>query len=122
MLWAVLLGAALPAALTPTTQAATAETREVVVTPREPRPDVFFLAGRVRPDYAKKPAILQRRNCADCTWFAFERFRTDARSRFKRSIPDLEPDRTKVCYRVKVPGGRGFEAAFSDANCLGAIT
>lgn len=118
---AVLLGAGPPAALTPAASAAPAETREVLVKPREPRPDVFFLTGRVRPDYARKPAILQRRNCADCAWFAFERFRTDAHSRFKRPIPDLEADRTKVCYRVKVPGGRGFKSALSESNCLGPI-
>jgi len=97
------------------------ETREVVVSPREPRPDVFFLAGLVRPDYARGPAILQRRNCVGCAWFGFERFRTDARSRFKRSVPDLESGRTRVCYRVKVPGGRGFAPAYSETNCLGPL-
>ena len=108
-------------ATTPPAHAGPGETREVIVKPREPRPDVFLLTGRVRPDYAKRPAILQRRNCADCAWFAFERFRTDARSRFRLSIPDLEPGRTKVCYRVKVPAGKRFATALSEGNCIGAI-
>ena len=68
---------------------APAETREVIVQPREPRPDVFFLAGRVKPGYERKPAILQRRNCGSCAWFGFEHFRTDGNSRFKRPVPDL---------------------------------
>lgn len=122
MVWAVLLAGGLVVVVTPPVQGAPAETREVVVKPREPRPDVFYLAGRVRPDYALKPAVLQRRNCGDCSWFAFERFRTDARSRFRLSVPDLEPGRSKVCYRVRVPGGKGFEEAVSETNCLGPVT
>ena len=121
MVWAVLLAAGPVVVVTPPAQGAAAGTREVVVKPREPRPDVFYLVGRVRPDYALKPAVLQRRNCGDCSWFAFERFHTDERSRFKRLVPDLEPGRTKVCYRVKVPGGRGFEAAVSESNCIGPV-
>jgi hypothetical protein len=93
----------------------------VIVKPREPRPDVFVLAGRVVPAYEKKPAILQRRNCGSCSWFAFERLRTDADSRFRLPVPDLEPGRKKVCYRVKVPASKGFRKALSDVHCIGAI-
>ena len=85
---AVLLGVVAAAAPVPAL-GAPAETREVIVKPREPRPDVFFLAGRVKPGYERKPAILQRRNCGGCAWFGFEHFRTDGHSRFKRPVPDL---------------------------------
>jgi hypothetical protein len=98
-----------------------AESREVIVKPREPRPDVFLLAGRVRPAYEKKPAILQRRNCGSCSWFAFDRFRTDADSRFRLLVPDLEPGRKKVCHRVKVPASKGFSRSFSEVHCIGPI-
>jgi hypothetical protein len=101
--------------------AAGAETREVIAKPREPRPDVFFLAGRVRPAYERRPAILQRRNCGGCVWFAFDRFRTDGESRFRRPVPDLKPGQKKVCYRVKVPGSKGFEKALSETHCIGAV-
>ena len=107
--------------LTTAAGATGAETREVIVKPREPRPDVFVLAGRVRPAYEKRPAILQRRNCGSCSWFAFERFRTDADSRFRLSVPDLEPGRKKVCYRVKVPASKGFSRSFSEVHCIGPI-
>ena len=101
--------------------AAPAESREVIVQPREPRPDVFFLAGRVKPGYERKPAILQRRNCGGCAWFGFEHFRTDGHSRFKRPVPDLRVGEKKVCYRIKVPASKGFSTAYSEASCLGPI-
>jgi len=100
---------------------APAETREVIVKPREPRPDVFFLAGRVKPGYERKPAILQRRNCGSCAWFGFEDFRTDGNSRFKRPVPDLRAGQRKVCYRIKVPASQGFATAYSETSCLGPI-
>jgi hypothetical protein len=120
-----LLAVALGVASAPTS-AAEPQEREVIVKPLEPRPDVLFLAGRVKPDYARQRAILQRRTCGasegGCAWFGVETFRTDARSRFKRSVPDLEPGRRKACYRVKVPGGRGFAAAYSEVNCIGPVS
>jgi hypothetical protein len=121
VLLSVLLSGGMAGTLAAADTASRAETREVIVKPREPRPDVFVLAGRVRPAYEKKPAILQRRNCASCSWFAFERFRTDADSRFRRSVPDLEPGRKKVCYRVKVPASKGFARSVSEVHCIGAI-
>jgi hypothetical protein len=117
---AVLLAVVAAAAPIPTA-ASPAETREVIVKPREPRPDVFFLAGRVKPGYERKPGILQRRNCGGCAWFGYDHFRTDGRSRFKRPVPDLEPGDKKVCYRIKVPASNGFATAFSETSCLGPI-
>jgi len=101
--------------------AANAELREVVVKPREPRPDVFFLAGRVQPDYERSAAILQRRNCGDCAWFAFERFRTDAHSRFRLRVPDPETGEKLVCYRVKVAASKSFSKSYSETICIGPI-
>ena len=117
---AVLLGVVAAAAPVPAL-GAPAETREVIVKPREPRPDVFFLAGRVKPGYERKPAILQRRNCGGCAWFGFEHFRTDGNSRFKRPVPDLRAGERKVCYRIKVPASKGFATAYSETSCLGPI-
>ena len=102
----------------------------VVVTPKEPRPDVFVLKGHVlsadgQPSqsgaYARSRAILQRRNCGSCTWFAFERFETDRYSRFKLRVPDLELDEKKVCYRVKVPRSADVKRALSGRHCIAPI-
>ncbi|MGI8646564.1 MAG: hypothetical protein ACR2JD_09640 [Nocardioides sp.] len=111
-------GCLIPVGLPPAVSA-TAEPREVIVKPREPRPDVFFLAGGVKPDYRTKAAILQRRNCGGCAWFAHDRFRTDQRSRFRLPVPDLKPGEKLVCYRVKVAGSAGFSKAYSEVNCIG---
>ena len=103
----------------------------VVVTPKEPRPDVFVLKGQVlsadgQPSqsgaYAKSDAILQRRNCGSCKWFAFERFETDRDSRFKLPVPDLGVDGKKVCYRVKVPRSAEVRRALSPHHCIAPIS
>ena len=102
--------------------AADREDLEIVVTPREPRPDVFVLKGRVKPKYKKQEAILQRRNCGDCTWFAVETFRTDGESRFKLRVPTPGPEeRRRICYRVKIPRSDAYRRAISTSNCIGTI-
>ena len=107
--------------LAPQAAAATAEDRAVIAKPQEPRPDVFFLAGRVRPDYRKKPVVLQRRNCPDCSWFAAERFRTDGDSRSRASVADSKEGEKKVCYRVKVPSSMRFRTSVSEVDCGGPL-
>jgi hypothetical protein len=102
--------------------AADREDLEIVVTPREPRPDVFVLKGRVKPNYKKQEAILQRRNCGDCSWYAFEKFQTDGESRFKLAVPTPRPEeRRKVCYRVKIPRSDQYRRAISISNCIGGL-
>jgi len=102
--------------------AADREDLEIVVTPREPRPDVFVLKGRVKPTYKKQEAVLQRRNCGDCTWYAFERFETDGESRFKLRVPTPAPqERRRVCYRVKIPRSDEYRRAISISNCIGTV-
>ncbi len=102
----------------------------ILVTPKEPHPDVFVLKGQVRAAdgqpsrsgaYARSRAILQRRNCGSCKWFAFERFETDRDSRFKLHVPDLAPDEKKVCYRVKVPRSTEVKRALSERHCVAPI-
>jgi hypothetical protein len=102
----------------------------VVVTPKEPHPDVFVLKGQVlsadgQPSqsgaYARSGAILQRRNCGSCTWFAFERFETDRDSRFRLRVPDLALGEKKVCYRIKVPRSADVKRALSEHHCITPI-
>ena len=99
----------------------------VVVTPKEPKPDVFVLKGQVltadgqSPAYARSGAILQRRNCGSCSWFAFKRFETDRDGRFKVHVPDLDLDEKKVCYRVKVPRSAEVKRALSEQHCIAPI-
>ena len=94
----------------------------IVVKPREPRPDVFVLKGWVEPRYAHDHAILQRRNCGACRWFAFERFRTDGSSRFKRRVPTPGPEvRKRICYRVKIARSADHHRAISTSHCIGTV-
>jgi hypothetical protein len=99
----------------------------VVVTPKEPKPDVFVLKGQVvaadgvTPAYAKGSALLQRRNCGTCAWFKFKRFETDRDSSFRLHIPDLGLDEKKVCYRVKVPRSAEVQRALSEHHCIAPI-
>jgi hypothetical protein len=99
----------------------------VVVTPKEPKPDVFVLKGQVldadtlTPAYAKGDAVLQRRNCATCSWFKFKSIETDRDSAFKLHIPDLGPGEKKVCYRVKVPRSSEVKRAVSEHHCIAPI-
>jgi len=98
------------------------EDLEIVVTPREPRPDVFVLKGRVKPAYEKQEAILQRRNCGECTWFAVKAFETDGDSRFRLRVPTPAPDeRRRVCYRVKIPRSDQYRRAISISHCIGNV-
>ena len=98
------------------------EDLEIVVTPREPRPDVFVLKGRVKPTYKKQEAILQRRNCGECSWFAYETFETDGESRFKLRVPTPGPEeRRRICYRVKIPRSDQYRRAISISNCIGTV-
>ena len=103
---------------------ALADREDLVITvkPREPRPDVFVLKGKVEPDYRKQDAVLQRRNCGSCAWYAFERFRTDGESRFKLRVPTPGPEaRKKVCYRVKIARSADYRRALSAANCIDGV-
>ena len=103
-------------------EAADHEDLEIVVTPREPRPDVFVLKGRVKPEYKRREAILQRRNCGDCAWYAVEKFHTDGESRFKLRIPTPSPEeRRRICYRVKIPRSDKYRRAISISNCIGSV-
>ena len=109
--------------LGPASGVADREDLEIVVTPREPDPDVFVLKGRVKPKYKKQEAILQRRNCGDCSWYAFEKFDTDGESRFKLIVPTPPPqERRRVCYRVKIPRSDQYRRAISISNCIGGVT
>jgi hypothetical protein len=103
----------------------------IVVTPKEPRPDVFVLKGQVlsadgQPSetgaYPKGRAILQRRNCGRCKWFAFERFETDRDSRFKLHVPDLGLGEKLACYRVKVPRSNEAKRTLSQHHCITPIS
>ncbi len=123
--WGVVLGqaAAVPAGgATAAGMVADREDLEILVTPREPRPDVFVLKGRMKPEYRKQEAILQRRNCGTCSWFGFETFETDRESRFKLRVPTPEPEeRRRICYRVKVPRSDQYRRAISISNCIGGL-
>lgn len=99
--------------------AAPAERHEIVLHPREPRPDHFVLAGRVKPDHRREPVVIQRRTCGGCGWRGYDRFDTDRDSRFRRVVEAPTERGDRVCYRVVVPGGGGFRRSVSEVVCIG---
>ena len=88
--------------------------RSISIRGIEPHDDRFFAKGRVRPTYAHRDAILQRRVGREGRWKAWEEFRTTGRSRYRERITALRrPGR--VFYRVKVEASDGFRTSFSGA-------
>lgn len=92
-------------------------TRTVTVRGAEPRDDVFFLVGRVQPDYPDGPAVIQRKLRRQQTWQRWRGFTTSATGRFRQRIRPLRRPGV-LCYRVRVPAGSGSPAVTSDQVCL----
>jgi hypothetical protein len=78
----------------------------------EPHEGRFFVKGKVRPSYEDRHAVIQRRVGRDGRWKAWDRFRTDDRSRYRERIMPLSRP-GKVFYRVKVAASGDFVTSFS---------
>lgn len=52
----------------------------------EPREGVFRLEGRVRPDWRRKPVLIQRKACRTCAWKRWDTVTTDRKGRFSVRI------------------------------------
>ncbi|HET6877934.1 MAG TPA: hypothetical protein VFH38_10430 [Jatrophihabitans sp.] len=85
--------------------------RKVSATGKEPRPNVFFLSGRVTPSYAKKSVALMRKKCRSCAWKTYARQATSATSRYRFRLP--VPSRGTHYFRVKVPPSVSYITSYS---------
>ena len=91
--------------------------RTISVKGVEPRDDVFFAKGRVRPAYRERRAIMQRKPRSADGWRDWRTFRTTDESRFRERIAPLRR-KGVVCYRVKIEGNRKFSTSFSPRVCI----
>jgi hypothetical protein len=95
-------------------EAGTQQHREISIRGIEPRENKFFIKGKVRPSYERRPAIVQRKVGRDGHWSAWKNFRTNGNSRYREKVTALRrPGR--VYYRVKVNASNGYATSFSRA-------
>lgn len=97
--------------------AGTTEERTVSIRAVEPRDDVFFVKGRVRPDHPGGELFLQRKRPSGDHWRKWRTFRATEASRYRRRVQQLDRPGV-VCYRVKVPGDDTYADAFSEKICI----
>lgn len=113
----VALVAAAPLAATGTAQAAPTAEREITIRGVEPKDGVFFVKGKVGPEYPERFAILQRKLKSEKKWSNTRKFRTDDASKYRERVYALKRSGI-VCYRVKVKGTGEFETSYSGRVCI----
>lgn len=83
----------------------------------EPRDDVYFVKGKVTPDYEKRFAILQRKLKSENKWSNSRKFKTTDTSKYRERVYALKRPGV-VCYRVKIKGNDNFKTSYSDRVCI----
>ncbi len=91
--------------------------REISIKAVEPRDKVFFVKGKVRPDYTERFAILQRKLKRDKSWSDDGKFKTSDQSRYRERVHALKRPGT-VCYRIKIKGNDNFKTSYSSRICI----
>lgn len=91
--------------------------RSISIKGVEPRDGVFFVKGKVQPDYEERFAILQRKLKSENRWDNVRRFRTTDESRYRERIEALNRPGV-VCYRVKIKGNDSFATSYSSRVCI----
>lgn len=93
------------------------EPRTISIAGKEPRPNRFFVKGRVSPVTHPAKAVVQRKNCStrSCRWFAWKTFRTGDDGRYRVRVEAPGDDQRRVYYRVHTPPTQRFKAATSKA-------
>lgn len=83
----------------------------------EPRQNVYYLAGRVRPAYAGRKVSLMRQKCSTCAWRVYTSQKTSATSNYRFRLP-LPPRGATHNFKVRVPADTRFVKSFSTAWTL----
>lgn len=83
----------------------------------EPRNGVFFVKGRVKPNYKQRFAIVQRKLKSEKSWDNVGTFKTTDESTYRERIHALKRPGV-VCYRVKVKGNDTFKTSYSGRVCI----
>lgn len=83
----------------------------------EPKDGVFFVKGKVQPDYKERFAIVQRKLKSEKSWDNDHKFRTTDESTYRERVYALKRPGT-VCYRVKIKGNDNFKTSYSGRVCI----
>ncbi|CAB4724536.1 MAG: hypothetical protein F2667_11575 [Actinobacteria bacterium] len=91
------------------------EDRQIEVSGKEPRPNKFFIKGRVTPTTGKTKAVVQKKNCASkkCGWFNDKLVKTNDKGRFTVRVFGPARGQQKVYYRVKTSPTAKYQGATS---------
>lgn len=73
----------------------------------------FVISGSVRPSYAARPVVLQRRSCARCSWRTVHRATTTQRSTWRLPI-DASRLRGRHLFRALTPADTEHVASAGD--------
>lgn len=117
----IALVAAAPLASLGTAHAATAgeakPERTISIKGVEPKDGIFFVKGKVQPDYEERFAIVQRKLKSEKTWDNFRTFKTTVESTYRERVYALNRP-GYVCYRVKIKGNDNFATSYSSRVCI----
>lgn len=91
--------------------------RTITIKGVEPRDGVFFIKGKVEPDYEKRYAFVQRKLKSEKSWSNFREFKTTNDSRYRERVYALKRVGI-VCYRVKIKGNDTFATSYSARVCI----
>ena len=83
----------------------------------EPKDGVFFVKGRVKPDYKERFALVQRKLKSEKKWATIGKFRTTDESTYRERIYALNRPGV-VCHRVKIKGNDTFATSYSGRVCI----
>lgn len=115
---AIALVAAAPLATLGTANAAPAKPeRTISIVGVEPKNGVFFVKGKVEPDYKERFALVQRKLKSENTWDSYRKFKTTNESKYRERVHALARPGV-VCYRVKIKGNDTFATSYSGRVCI----
>lgn len=86
----------------------------------EPRHNVFYLSGKVRPSYAGHRLYLTRQRCSTCAWRTIASQKATSTSTYRFRLP-LPPRGATHYFRVRVPASTQFLVSYSSAWRLWVI-
>lgn len=86
--------------------------RKVKSRTTEPRDNVFYLSGRVVPDYEGRKISLMRKKCSSCSWRVYASKDTSSTSTYRFRLP-LPPRGDTHYFRTRVAADTRFVKSFS---------
>lgn len=91
--------------------------RNLQVRGTEPRPNVFFLKGRVKDsNYARRKVVVEKKRGEN--WTKYKQAKSNNNSAFRIRVDGPGRNTRKVCYRIVIPGGEQFARTNSQRFCI----